>query len=221
MIVTMKKIGVLGTGIVGKTIANKLLQLGYEVKMGSRTSNNEKALNWLSTAGPNAQIGTFEEVTIQSDILFNCTKGESAEEAIRLAGIENLKSKIIIDLSNPLDFSKGMPPTLIPQYANSWSMGEAIQQLCPETFVVKTLNMVNCEVMVNAALAGDNASMFICGNDSESKLIVSKLLQEFGWNDIIDLGDIGASRGMEMLLPIWLRLWKATGTGHLAFKIVR
>lgn len=217
----MKKIGVLGTGMVGKTIANKLLQLGYEVKMGSRTSNNEKALNWLRAAGPNAQIGTFEEVTIQSDILFNCTKGASVEEAIRLAGIENLKSKIVIDLSNPLDFSNGMPPTLIPQYANSWSMGEAIQQLCPETFVVKTLNMVNCEVMVNAALAGDNASMFVCGNDSESKLIVSKLLQEFGWNDIIDLGDIGASRGMEMLLPIWLRLWKATGTGHLAFKIVR
>jgi predicted dinucleotide-binding enzyme len=81
-----------------------------------------------------------------------------------------------------------MPPTLIPQYANSWSMGEAIQQLCPETFVVKTLNMVNCEVMVNAALAGDNASMFVCGNDSESKLTVSKLLEEFGWNDIIDLG---------------------------------
>jgi predicted dinucleotide-binding enzyme len=217
----MKKIGVLGTGMVGKTIANKLLQLGYEVKMGSRTSNNEKALNWLRAAGPNAQIWTFEEVTIQSDILFNCTKGASVEEAIRLAGIENLKSKIVIDLSNPLDFSNGMPPTLIPQYANSWSMGEAIQQLCPETFVVKTLNMVNCEVMVNAALAGDNASMFVCGNDSESKLTVSKLLEEFGWNDIIDLGDIGASRGMEMLLPIWLRLWKATGTGHLAFKIVR
>jgi predicted dinucleotide-binding enzyme len=217
----MKKIGVLGTGMVGKTIANKLLQLGYEVKMGSRTSNNEKALKWLRAAGPNAQIGTFEEVTIQSDILFNCTKGASVEEAIRLAGIENLKSKIVIDLSNPLDFSNGMPPTLIPQYANSWSMGEAIQQLCPETFVVKTLNMVNCEVMVNAALAGDNASMFVCGNDSESKLTVSKLLEEFGWNDIIDLGDIGASRGMEMLLPIWLRLWKATGTGHLAFKIVR
>jgi len=217
----MKKIGVLGTGMVGKTFANKLLQLGYEVKMGSRTSNNEKALNWLRAAGPNAQIGTFEEVTIQSDILFNCTKGASVEEAIRLAGIENLKSKIVIDLSNPLDFSNGMPPTLIPQYANSWSMGEAIQQLCPETFVVKTLNMVNCEVMVNAALAGDNASMFVCGNDSESKLTVSKLLEEFGWNDIIDLGDIGASRGMEMLLPIWLLLWKATGTGHLAFKIVR
>jgi predicted dinucleotide-binding enzyme len=217
----MKKIGVLGTGMVGKTIANKLLQLGYEVKMGSRTSNNEKALKWLRAAGPNAQIGTFEEVTIQSDILFNCTKGASVEEAIRLAGIENLKSKIVIDLSNPLDFSNGMPPTLIPQYANSWSMGEAIQQLCPETFVVKTLNMVNCKVMVNAALAGDNASMFVCGNDSESKLTVSKLLEEFGWNDIIDLGDIGASRGMEMLLPIWLLLWKATGTGHLAFKIVR
>jgi predicted dinucleotide-binding enzyme len=81
--------------------------------------------------------------------------------------------------------------------------------------------MVNCKVMVNAALAGDNASMFVCGNDSESKLTVSKLLEEFGWNDIIDLGDIGASRGMEMLLPIWLLLWKATGTGHLAFKIVR
>lgn len=217
----MKKIGILGTGIVGKTIANKLLHLGYEVKMGSRTSNNEKALNWLSAAGPNAQIGTFEEVTIQSDILFNCTKGESAEDAIRLAGIENLKSKIVIDLSNPLDFSNGMPPTLIPQYANSWSLGEAIQQLCPETFVVKTLNMVNCEVMVNAALAGDDATMFICGNDSESKITVSNLLHEFGWNDIIDLGDISAARGMEMLLPIWLRLWKATGTGHLAFKIVR
>jgi len=217
----MKKIGVLGTGIVGKTIANRLLQLGYEVKMGSRTSNNEKALNWLSTAGQNSQIGTFEEVTSQSDIIFNCTKGESAEEAIRLSGIENLKSKIVIDLSNPLDFSNGMPPTLIPQYANTWSMGEAIQQLCPDTFVVKTLNMVNCEVMVNANLPGEPASMFICGNNESAKKEVSNLLNEFGWNDIIDLGDIGAARGMEMLLPIWLRLWKATGTGHLAFKIVR
>jgi hypothetical protein len=217
----MKKIGILGTGIVGKTIANKLLHLGYEVKMGSRTSNNEKAMNWLITSSKNASIGTFSEVAQFADIIFNCTKGESAEDAIRLAGIENLKSKIVIDLSNPLDFSNGMPPTLIPQYANSWSMGEAIQQLCPETFVVKTLNMVNCEVMVNAALAGDDATMFICGNDSESKITVSNLLHEFGWNDIIDLGDISAARGMEMLLPIWLRLWKATGTGHLAFKIVR
>ena len=217
----MKKIGIFGTGMVGKTIANKLLQLGYEVQMGSRTNNNEKALNWLSTAGPNASIGTFEEVAKNVELIINCTKGEIVPEVIKLAGIDNLKSKILLDLSNPLDFSQGMPPSLIPQYANTWSMGEEIQKICPDTFVVKTLNMVNCEVMVQAQLAGDAGSMFVCGNDESAKNQVNLILQQFGWKDIIDLGDISASRGMEMLLPIWLRLWKSTGTGHLAFKIIR
>ena len=217
----MEKIGVFGTGVVGNTIGTKLVQLGYKVMMGSRTATNEKAIAWAEANGKNASAGAFKDTAEFGDIIFNCTKGESALEVFAQAGIDKFNDKVIIDISNPLDFSKGMPPSLIPQYTNTNSLGEEIQKLLPGANVVKTLNIVNCEVMVNPKKSGGDPTMFISGNNREAKEKVEALLNQFGWTDIIDLGDITTARGTEMLLPIWLRTFMATGNGYFGFKIIR
>lgn len=215
-------IAVLGTGIVGNTIGSALIKLGHSVKMGSRTKSNEKAVAWVAANGAKASEGTFQDAANFGQVIFNCTKGDGALEALRLAGADNLKGKIIVDISNPLDFSKGMPPSLF--VCNTDSLGEQIQRAFPEAKVVKTLNIVNCEVMVNAAKssAADRGTMFVSGNDAEAKQsVIRDFLAAWGWNDVIDLGDITTARGTEMMLPIWIRTWGATGNGHFSFKIVR
>lgn len=217
----MEKIAVLGTGNVGQTIGSQLITLGYEVKMGSRTSNNEKATAWVQKNGKAASQGTFEEAARFGNIVFNCTKGEVTPDVLKLAGPQNFKGKVVIDISNALDFSKGMPPSLYAQYINTNSLGEEVQKILPDAHVVKTLNIVNCEVMVNAKRSGGDPTMFMSGNNQEAKATVKNILNQFGWTDIIDLGDITTARGLEMMLPIWLRTWQATGNGHFAFKIIR
>ncbi|WP_242927372.1 NADPH-dependent F420 reductase [Pontibacter vulgaris] len=217
----MKKIAVLGTGMVGNTIGTKLINLGYEVKMGSRTANNEKALAWVNANGANASAGTFTDAAAFGEIIFNCTKGDASLNVFKMAGIENFNGKTIIDIANPLDFSHGMPPSLIPSLSNTNSLGEEIQKLLPEANVVKTLNIVNCEVMVDAKKSGGDPTMFVSGNNAEAKEEAKEILKQFNWTDIIDLGDITTARGTEMLLPIWLRTWMATGNGYFAFKIVQ
>ena len=217
----MKKIGVLGTGMVGAIIGKRLIELGYTVKMGSRTANNEKAVAWVNANGDNASTGTFADAAQFGEIIFNCSKGEIALDVFKLGGIENFKGKTIIDISNPLDFSKGMPPTLIPAFTNTNSLGEEIQKLLPEAHVVKSLNIVNAEIMVDAQKSGGYPTMFMSGNSEAAKAETLEILKQFGWNDVIDLGDISTARGTEMLLPIWLRIWMATKNGHFAFKIVR
>lgn len=217
----MKKIGILGTGIVGKTIGSKLIQLGYEVKMGSRTATNEKATAWVDANGAQASAGTFADAATFGEIIFNCTKGEVTLEVFRQAGIENFDGKTVIDISNPLDFSQGMPPILAPQYSNTNSLGEEVQKLLPNAHVVKTLNIVNCEIMVDAAKSGGDPTMFVCGNNADAKAEVQGILNQFGWTDIMDLGDISNARGTEMMLPIWLRIYLSTKNGYFAFKVVR
>jgi predicted dinucleotide-binding enzyme len=215
-------IAVLGTGMVGSTIGSALLQLGHSVVMGSRTKGNEKSLAWVAANGANASEGTFADAAASCEVIFICTKGEGTLAALRMAGAEHLKGKVLIDISNPLDFSKGMPPSLT--VCNTDSLGEQIQRAFPDARIVKTLNIVNCEVMVNAAKSSlnDRGTMFVSGDDPDAKqLVIKNFLNPWGWNDIIDLGDISTARGTEMLLPIWIRTWGATGNGHFSFKIVR
>ncbi len=215
------KVGVLGTGMVGETIAGKLVQLGHEVKMGARAANNEKAETWAKAAGPKASHGTFADAASFGEILFNCTKGEHTLDALRAAGSTHLSGKIIVDISNPLDFSKGMPPSLL--VCNTDSLGEQIQRAFPQARVVKTLNTVNCRLMVNpSTVAGGQHDMFLCGNDADSKKSVTGLLRDgFGWKSVIDLGDITAARTMEMLLPLWVRLMSVYQSPNFNFRVVR
>ncbi|MCK6617063.1 MAG: NAD(P)-binding domain-containing protein [Cyclobacteriaceae bacterium] len=217
------KISVLGTGTVGSTIGSRLIELGHQVMMGSRSATNEKATAFVAKHKAGASAGTFAQAAAFGEIIFNCTKGEASIGALKSGG-SALNGKIIIDLSNPLDFSKGMPPSLIPSLYNTNSLGEEIQKTFPTTKVVKTLNTMWCGLMVNPNLigGGDHAN-FICGNDADAKTKVKSLLKEFGWKDenIFDLGDISASRGTEMYLPLWLRIWGATKNSAFNMQIVR
>ena len=213
-------IGILGTGMVGQTIGSMLIQLGHEVRMGSRTVDNEKAAQWVAANGPRASQGTFADAAKFGELLFNCTSGVASLQALERAGAANLKGKILVDVANPLDFSHGMPPSLA--VCNMDSLGEQIQRAFPEARVVKTLNTVTCTVMVNPALVAGAQDMFICGNDPEAKAVVVRILKEwFGWESVIDLGDLSAARAMEMMLPMWIRLWGVLQTPIFGFKIAR
>jgi predicted dinucleotide-binding enzyme len=215
----MKSIAILGTGMVGDAIGSKLVSLGHKVMMGSRTANNEKALAWVERNGNLASNGTFSDAAAFGEIIFNCTTGQVSLEALQLAGRENLQGKILVDVANPLDFSKGMPPSLT--VCNTDSLGEVIQRQFTDVKVVKTLNTMNCQLMVNPGLLNEPGNVFICGNDAEAKKEVNQLLESFGWKNSIDLGDISAARGTEQLLPIWVRLMGTLGTAMFNFSIVK
>jgi hypothetical protein len=214
-------IGVLGTGMVGVTLATKLASLGHTVKMGSRVAGNEKAVAWAAKVGGTASEGAFADAATHGEIVFNCTKGDVSLEVLRAAGAANLRGKIVVDIANPLDFSKGMPPSLF--VSNTDSLGEQIQREFPEAKVVKTLNTVNADVMIDPArVRGGDHTMLMSGNDPEAKAAVKLLLTEgFGWQDVVDLGDITTARGTESYLLLWIRLWGALKTADFNFKIVR
>ena len=214
------RIGVLGTGVVGQTIGKKLVALGHEVKMGARTASNEKAEGWVRANGTRASNGTFADAASFGEIVFNCTSGMASLEALKQAGAKNLDGKILIDIANPLDFSKGMPPTL--SVCNTDSLGEQIQRAFPSTRVVKTLNTINTHVMVDPTLIPGDSDVFVSGNDASAKAKVTEILTKwFGWRSVIDLGDITSARATEMVLPLWLRLFSTFKTPNVNIHIVR
>ena len=215
------KIGILGTGMVGNTIGSKLIQLGHSVKMGSRTTANEKATSWVKANGTKASQGTFADAASFGEIIFNCTAGGVSIGALQTAGKQNLNGKILIDVANPLDHSRGSPPGLLSGLSNTTSLGEEIQKTFPGLKVVKTLNTMNCNLMVNASSLKGEHDVFICGNDNEAKTKVKEVLALFGWQSPVDLGDISAARGTEMLLPLWIRLGSILHTAAFNFKIVK
>ena len=215
------RIGVLGTGIVGQTIAGKLIGLGHEVMMGSRSAANEQAREWVAAAGSAASQGTFAETAAFGELLFNCTAGSGSLAALQSARSEDLKDKVLIDVANPLDFSHGMPPSLL--VVNTDSLGEQIQRAFPDARVVKALNTINCLLMVDPARVPGEHDVFLAGDDDAAKQVVRELLQSFGWpaERVIDLGDITAARATEMYLPLWLRLMGTLQSGDFNIKVVR
>jgi hypothetical protein len=214
------KIGVLGTGMVGKTIGAKLIELGHDVKMGSRSATNDKASEWVEQCGARASAGTFAEAASFGELVFNCTSGQGTLAALDAAGVEALRGKVLLDLSNPLDFSNGMPPTLF--VSNDDSLGERVQRALPETRVVKTLNTINCELMVDASRVPGGHTVFMSGNDADAKRQTETILTEwFGHRHVLDLGDIATARATESYLHLWLRIWGALGTADFNIHIVR
>lgn len=229
------KIGVIGTGTVGKTIASKLAELGHEVVIGTRNVSDkitstikdgystQTFSEWLN-ANSKVKLGTFAESAAFGDIVINATNGSNSVTALILAGAKNLSGKVLIDVANPLDFSKGMPPTLISGLNNTNSLAEEIQKTFPAALVVKTLNTMWSGLMINPTLVGKgDHDNFISGNSAEAKDKVRVLLHEFGWQDenIIDIGDITGARATESLLPIWLKVLGVTKNGAFNFKLVR
>jgi predicted dinucleotide-binding enzyme len=215
------KIAVLGTGMVGHTIGDKLIGLGHEVRMGARQATNEKAAAWSRAAGVRGSHGSFADAASFGEILFNCTQGAASLLALEAAGAANLRGKILLDLSNPLDFSKGMPPSLF--VSNTDSLGEQIQRAFPELKVVKTLHTMSCKVMVEPGrLAGGDHTVFMSGNDAGAKARVAEVLRGFfGWKHVIDLGDLSTARGTEAYVALWVRAFGALGTADFNIKLVR
>jgi 8-hydroxy-5-deazaflavin:NADPH oxidoreductase len=214
------RIGVLGTGTVGQTLASKLVSLGHEVMMGSRQAGNDAAVAWKTAAGQLADEGKFADAAGFGELVVNATAGAASLDALVSAEPENLAGKVLLDVANPLDFSGGMPPTLT--ICNTGSLGEKIQETFPEARVVKSLNTVNAGVMVEPDALPGSHTMFVAGNDEDAKTTVKTILEDFGWPaaDVIDLGGIEGARGMEMYLPLWLRLYGATGTAQLNVKVL-
>jgi 8-hydroxy-5-deazaflavin:NADPH oxidoreductase len=164
-------------------------------------------------------LADFASVAGAADVVVNATNGSATLEALAEAGEANLAGKVVLDVSNPLDFSKGFPPTLTVKDTDS--LGEQVQRAFPQARVVKTLNTMNANLMVDPASLGAESSVFVSGDDAAAKATVTELLESFGHTDVIDLGDISTARGTEMLLPVWLRLMGALGTAAFNFKIVR
>ncbi len=217
--------------MVGRALAGRFVELGHDVVMGTRDPDatmardepdqmgNAPMARWLPEH-PGVRLSTFADAAAHGDVVANATGGRASLPALELAGSENLDGKVLIDVSNPLDFSEGFPPTLFVKDTDS--LAEQIQRAFPDARVVKTLNTMNASVMVRPEqVAGGDHSVFVSGNDAEAKQVVTGLLTAMGHTDVIDLGDLSTARGAEMILPIWLRLMGSLGTPAFNFKIAR
>ncbi len=224
------KFAVFGTGMVGRTIANRLNELGHDVTIGTRdvsatlartegdSYGNPPFSEWQVQHSTIA-LASFSDASNTSDYLINATSGESILTILSDIDEAMITGKILIDIANPLDFSNGMPPSL--SVVNTDSLGEKIQRNFPDIKVVKTLNTMNADLMANPMLLNQAHDVFISGDDADAKQFVIELLQSFGWQEPIDLGGITSARGTEMILPIWLQLYSVLQTPMFNFKVVR
>lgn len=224
------KTAVLGTGMVGRTIAARLAELGHSVAIGTRDPQAAMSRTTADAMGtpafaawaaehPTINVARFSDAAAGAELIVNATNGGASLEVLEQVGAGNLDGRVVLDIANPLDFSKGMPPTLFVKDTDS--LGEQIQRAFPGARVVKSLNTMNADLMARPGQLSDPGTVFVSGNDAEAKAVVAGLLKDFGHQDVVDLGDITTARGTEMLLPVWLRLWGALGTPAFNFKIVR
>lgn len=219
-------IAVLGTGMVGRAIAARLHELGHDVVIGTRdpaatlarTEGDSPFSGWHADH-PGVSLATFADAAAAADLVVNASSGGATLEVLALAGADHLAGKPLLDISNPLDFSAGFPPTLFVKDTDS--LGEQVQRTYPAAKVVKSLNTLNADLMVHPETLGASSTVFVSGEDAEAKAAVTALLLSFGHDDVIDLGGIETARGTEMILAVWLRLMGALGTAHFNLKVVR
>lgn len=216
------RIGILGSGDVGRRLGDGLIELGHSIKIGSRDPNKKDIVQWVSNHGGGegkGLSGTFTEAASFAELIVLATLWDGTPNAIKMADPKDFDGKVVVDVTNPLDFSKGMPPRLAVGHTDSG--GETIQRMLPESKVVKAFNIVGNPHMVHPNFPGGPPTMFICGNDEESKKIVTdKILTPFGW-ETVDIGGIEGSRLLEPLAMLWMTYYFRTSTGNHAFKLLR
>lgn len=225
------QIGILGTGIVGQTLGLKFVQLGHTVMLGTRDpvkldepkgrgSSARTLRDWLAEAGSGVGVSTFRDAAAHGEFVINALSGAASLEVLSNVGKDHLDGKTLVDISNPIDFSRGFPFTLFVKDTDS--LGEMLQRAFPNVRVVKTLNTMTAALMVDPNLVGDgDHTVFLSGNDINAKTQVTELLSELGWQDILDIGDISTARGTEMMLAIGHAVMGALSPAEVAFKVVR
>lgn len=211
------KVGILGTGDVGKAIAKGLLALGHEVMIGARSATSEKAAAVAAELGAGASTGTFADAARYGEAVVLATLGSVNEQVIGAAGADNLAGKLVLDTTNPLDYSKGFPPALLLPAEGSGA--QQIQALAPEAKVVKAFNTVGNALMFRPELPGGAPSMFLCGNDEAAKEAAAKLVTDFGWEPV-DVGTLAAAHWLEAMCMVWVSVGARSGRWDRAFKLV-
>ena len=211
-------VGILGTGDVGKAIGRGFIALGHAVTIGGRDPQNDKALAWARQMGGKASVGTFADAASFGEVIVLATLGVANESAINLAGVQSFRGKVLIDTTNPLDFSGGMPPKLAINGEDSG--GERVQRLLPDAHVVKAFNTVGNALMFKPELPGGPPDMFICGNHDDAKTSVGAILTDFGWG-VVDCGGIESSRYLEAMCLVWVLAAARTNTWNQAFKLLK
>lgn len=207
--------------MVGNTLATKLATLGHEVRMGARDKDNAKSTAWAAQTGGAAGHGPFSEVAAWADRVIVAVQGANIVAFASMIASAAVAGKTVIDVTNPLDTSKGMPPVLVPELSNTTSAGEALQARLPEAKVVKTLNTMNHQIMVDPGRVSGVHDVFLCSDHDDAKAETREMLIEFGWTAPIDLGPLAAARGTEGLMPFWLRMWSVNGNADFNYRIVR
>jgi len=210
------KVGILGTGDVGKAIGNGFIALGHEVMMGSRQAGNDKAKAWVNSTGGKGREGSFKDTAKFGEIVALCTLGTASESIVRDAAHE-LNGKILWDATNPLDFSTGGPRLSIVGHD---SLGEHVQKAAPGAKVVKCFNTVGNALMFKPKLAGGPPTMFIAGNDEAAKKTTAGMLKDWGW-ETADIGNIEGSRYLEAMCMAWVAYAIKNGGWTHAFKLLR
>lgn len=213
------KIGILGSGDVGRSLGRGFAAKGHSVMIGSRTPGKPELQEWAAAVGAKGSAGSFAEAAAFGDIVLLCTNGAATEAAIDLVGTKQFDGKVVVDVTNPLDFSKGMPPGLL--VGTTDSLGERVQRRLPKAKVVKALNIVGNRTMVNPTMTDGVPDMMIAGNDASAKRTVGGLLREFGWGEPIDIGGIDGARYLEAMVPLWVRVCQATGSWSVAWRVLR
>lgn len=213
------KIGILGSGIVGQVLAKAFLTEGNAVMLGTRDINKADVIKWQNE-NPKAQIGNFEQTSQFADIIILATKGEVATNALKLAGINNFKDKIIIDATNPI--SNEAPVNGVLKFFTNYneSLMEQIQKCIPDATVVKAFNSVGNALMYKPKLKDGIPTMFICGNDNNAKQTVKEILTAFGWQTE-DMGSVEAARAIEPLCMLWCIPGLRGNDWMHAFKLLR
>jgi len=212
-----KRIGILGSGDVAKNLGRGFARHGYDVRLGTRDAS--KLADWTREVGARASVGTFAEAAAFGEIALLATHGDATEKVLDLVGPAPFAGKIVIDATNPLDLSKGMPPTLF--VGTTDSLGERVQRKLPAARVVKCFNTVGSPKMVDPNFAAGPARMLICGNDAAAKQRTDELLREIGWAGALDVGGIDGARWLEALCPLWVRAGLALGTWNHSFQVIQ
>jgi 8-hydroxy-5-deazaflavin:NADPH oxidoreductase len=208
------QIAILGTGAVGPALAKALSAAGHQVTIGTRDPEQTKAREqWAEVDLP---LAAYQD--LDADIFINATNGSGSLPALQAVG-DALKGKVVIDASNPLDFSQGFPPSLF--VSNTDSLAEQLQRELPEARVVKMFNTMANQVMINPRGLADDSTIFVAGNDADARQNAASIAADLGWTDVFDLGDLTAARGLEMYLPLWVRIFAQLGRPEFNIKLVR